>query len=124
MRISVVLGVVSSTWRIGSAVQLPRPSCVVLPAESSNVTTGSRGKGSVNYTCVFDPAAVTVTCKNAGSGMGITVTTVTSYKSKDDLVDTVSAIPPLVKSASLKLSGPGSMTSTTYTLRRPEAARS
>jgi YD repeat-containing protein len=65
---------------------------------------------------VFDAAAVTLTCTNKGSLMGLMkVTAVTSYKSTDDLVDTVSAIPPLVRSESLRLTAPGSMTSTTYT---------
>jgi YD repeat-containing protein len=45
----------------------------------------------------------------------IKVTTVTAYKSVKDAVDTVSAIPPLTKSASLKQTGPGPGSTTIYT---------
>jgi hypothetical protein len=107
---------VMSARHTGAAAQLPRPGCILLPAESRNVTTGSRGKGSVNYQCIYDASAVTLTCTNKGGFMK--VTTVTSYPSTDDLVDTVSAIPPLTKAASLKLTAPGSTTSTVYTYDR------
>lgn len=119
MRTGVVAAAAMSTWLVGSAAQVHRASCILLPAESRNVTTGSRGKGSTNYTCVYDASAVTLTCTNKGSLMGLMkVTSVTTFMSVDDLVDTISAIPPLVKSASLRLTAPGSITSTTYTYDR------
>jgi hypothetical protein len=116
MRIGVVAVALMSTWHAGSAAQLPSPSCILLPAASQNATTGSRGRGSTSYTCVFDASAVTVTCTNAGGMMRVTA--VTKYPSKNDLVDTVSAIPPLVRSESLTLTAPGSTTSTAYTYDR------
>ena len=114
MRLVVTALAVMSAWHPGSAAQVPRPACVLLPVESRNVTTGSRGNGSVSYTCVFDASAVTLTCTNKGMSGPMSVSVVTSYPSKDDLIDTVSAIPPLTKSASLRLTGPGPGTSTVY----------
>ncbi len=113
MRIGVLGAALMASWHAGVAAQLPSPACILLPAQSQNSTTGSRGKGSTSYTCVFDASAVTVTCTNTG-GM-IRVTAVTKYHSRNDLVDTVSAIPPLVRSESLTLTAPGSTTSTAYT---------
>ena len=113
LRIGFVIAL-SSVSLAGPAPQSSRPACASLPATSRNVTTGARGGGSVDYTCVFSASPVSLTC-TGGGGMGVKVTTVTTYKSKDDLVDTVTVIPPLVRSESLKLTGPGSGTSTTYT---------
>src|SRR4030095_10856620 len=113
MRITAIIAATLLIANTRAAAQLPRPACVQLPAESTNSTTGGRGNGSVTYSCVFDRSAVTHTCTNKGMGP-MTISTVTTYKSVDDVVDTVSAIPPLVRSASLKLNGPGAM-STVYT---------
>lgn len=112
IRVGVVVASLMLIWSAGLAAQLPRSACIQLPAQSTNATTGSRGTGSVAYSCAFDRSAVTLTC--TGGRGGISVTTITTWKSVDDVVDTISAIPPRVLSASLKLNGPGA-TSTAYT---------
>ena len=111
--IAIIIVGIASTSPVAVSAQLPSPACVMFPAESKNVSSGSRGSGSVEYSCTWDASAIALTCANKGGMMK--VTTVTAYKSIGDAVDTVAAIPPLTKSTSLKQSGAGPGSTTVYT---------